>query len=123
MHEDPTFSTYILASSSRTLYIGITNNLRRRILQHKCKVIPGFSSRYNCDRLVWFATFQYVDKAIAAEKKLKGWLRARKIALIVEKNPTWEDLSADWYTQEQLDKFGTDQPLDRFKADSSLCSE
>jgi hypothetical protein len=64
-----------------------------------------------------------VDKAIAMEKKLKGWLRARKIALIAEKNPTWEDLSTGWYTQEQLDKFGTDQPLDAFKADSSLRSE
>jgi len=123
MHEVPTFAVYILTSRSRTLYIGVTNNLRRRILEHKCKVMPGFSSRYNCDRLVWFATFQYVDKAIATETRLKGWLRARKIALIVEKNPTWEDLSAAWYTQEQLEKFGTDRPLDGFKADSSLRSE
>ena len=123
MHEDSAFATYILASKSRTLYIGVTNNLRRRVLEHKCKAEPGFTARYNCDRLVWFANFQYVDNAITMEKKLKGWLRARKITLIEEKNPNWEDLSATWYTQEQLDKFGTDQPLDPFKADSSLRSE
>jgi len=123
MSPDPTFAVYIVASRSRTLYIGVTNNLRRRILQHKSKRIPGFTSRYNCDRLVWFANFQYIDQAVATEKKLKGWLRARKIALIEENNSTWQDLSANWYTQEQLEKFGTNQPLDILNADPSLPSE
>ncbi len=111
MPEDPIFAVYILASRSRTLYIGVTNSLRRRVLEHKCKRIPGFTAQYNCNRLVWFSNFQYVNNAIAMEKKLKGWLRSRKIALIEEQNPTWQDLSATWYTQEQLEKFGTDQQL------------
>jgi putative endonuclease len=110
------YAVYIVASRSRNLYIGVTNNLRRRVLEHKCKSIPGFTARYNCDRLVWFASFQYIDNAIAMEKKLKGWLRARKIALIEEENISWQDLSAGWYTQEQLDKFDTDRQLDTFSA-------
>jgi len=112
MPQNPAFAVYIVASRSRTLYIGVTNNLRRRILEHKCKRIPGFTVTYNCDRLVWFTNFQYINNAIATEKKLKGWLRSRKIAIVEEKNPTWEDLSATWYTQEQLEKFGTDRLLD-----------
>jgi len=123
MPQHPTFAVYIMASRSRTLYIGVTNKLRRRVLEHKCKLLPGFTSSYNCDRLVWFAHYEYIDNAIAMEKKLKGWLRSRKIALIEEKNPTWADLSADWYTQEQLDKFGTDSKLNIPTADSSLHSE
>jgi putative endonuclease len=123
MQDDPNFAVYIVASRSRTLYIGITNNLRRRILEHKCKLYPGFSATYNCNRLVWFANFQYANNAIAMETKLKGWLRSRKVALIQERNPTWEDLSAAWYTQEQLEKFGTDAQLDIPKAASSLRSE
>jgi putative endonuclease len=123
MYEDTSFAVYILASRSRTLYIGVTNSLRRRVLQHKCKLLPGFTARYNCDRLVWFANFQYVNNAIAMEKKLKGWMRARKVTLIEEKNPTWADLSDEWYSPEQLEKFGTDRQLDSLKADSSLRSE
>ena len=123
MYEDPIFAVYIVASRSRTLYIGVTNNLRRRILQHKCKLLPGFTARYKCDRLVWFTNFEYVNNAIAMEKKLKGWLRSRKIALIEEKNPTWQDLSEGWYTQEQLEKYGTGAELDSLKTDSSLRSE
>ena len=111
MHEDPTYAVYIVASRSRTLYIGVTGTLRRRILEHKCKLLPGFTARYNCDRLVWLANFQYIDNAIAMEKKLKGWLRRKKIALIETTNPTWQDLSEGWYTQEQLEKFGTDHQL------------
>jgi putative endonuclease len=109
--QDPIFAVYILASRSRTLYIGVTNSLRRRILEHKCKHVPGFTASYNCNRLVWFSNFEYINNAIATEKRLKGWLRSRKIALIEEKNPTWEDLSASWFTPEQLEKFGSDEPL------------
>jgi len=112
-----------MASRSRTLYIGVTNKLRRRVLEHKCKLIPGFTSKYNCDRLVWFANYEYIDNAIATEKRLKGWLRSKKIILIEKNNSTWEDLSADWYTQEQLEKFGANQQLESLKADSSLRSE
>ncbi len=122
MPQDPTFAVYILANVSRTLYIGVTNNLRRRVLQHKCKCLPGFTARYDCDRLVWFTNFEYIHNAIAMETKLKGWLRSKKIALIEEQNPTWQDLSQGWYTQEQLDKFGTDAQLETQGPDSSLRS-
>jgi putative endonuclease len=115
MYEDPQFATYILASNSRNLYIGVTGTLRRRVLEHKCKIHPGFSASYNCNRLVWFTNFQYVNNAIAMEKKLKGWLRSKKITLIETTNPTWQDLSEGWYTQEQIEKFGTDQQLESTK--------
>jgi len=93
MPGDPTHAVYILTSRSRTLYIGVTNNLRRRVLQHKRKLKTGFAAQNNCDRLVWFTNFEYVDNAIAMEKKLRGWLRARKVPLVEEKNPTWQALA------------------------------
>lgn len=88
------YFTYIIASRSRTLYIRITSNLVLRLHQHKCKLHEGFSAKYNCHRLVWFERFEGPTRAIAREKQLKGWTRAKKIALIERTNPTWEDLSA-----------------------------
>jgi len=96
------FYTYIVASRSFTLYIGITNDLERRVFEHKCKLFEGFTATYNCDRLVWFDTFSEPRAAIAREKQLKGWRRAKKIALIKKTNPTWIDLSEGWWTAEQL---------------------
>ena len=96
------FYTYIVASRSLTLYIGITNDLERRIFEHKCKVLEGFTATYNCDRLVWFDAFNDPRTAIAREKQLKGWRREKKIALIKKANPTWIDLSEGWWTAEQL---------------------
>jgi putative endonuclease len=94
---DPTYFAYIMASRSRTLYIGVTGDLLKRVFQHKQKKFAGFSSRYQCSRLVWFQRFAEVSDAIQPEKELKGWRRAKKIALIEAANPTWEDLSAAWY--------------------------
>ena len=94
---DHNYFAYIVASKSRTIYIGVTNNLLKRITQHKLKTYPGFSSTYNCDRLVWFERFEYVNNAIHRETELKGWRRSRKLALIETANPTWEDLSASWF--------------------------
>lgn len=94
--------TYIVASRSLTLYIGMTGNLHKRIFEHKRKLHGGFSATYNCDRLVWFERFGDPRRAISREKQLKGWTRAKKIALIVKANPTWIDLSEQWYTAEQL---------------------
>lgn len=94
--------TYIVASRSLTLYIGMTGNLHKRIFEHKRKLHEGFSATYNCDRLVWFEPFADPRRAIAREKQLKGWTRAKKTALIVKSNPTWIDLSERWYTAEQL---------------------
>jgi putative endonuclease len=90
------YYTYIVASSSHTLYIGITSNLEQRIWQHKNKAYEGFAARYNCNRLVWFETFSHLITAITREKELKGWLRVRKMELIELTNPTWSDLSEDW---------------------------
>ncbi|MCL5105738.1 MAG: GIY-YIG nuclease family protein [Armatimonadetes bacterium] len=86
------YYVYILSSRSRTLYIGVTNDLTRRVLEHKSKQIPGFTAKYNIDRLVYFEEHPSINDAIAREKQLKGWLRKRKVALIESTNPTWEDL-------------------------------
>ncbi len=102
MHEGSYF-TYIMASRSHTLYIGITRDLQKRVFQHKWKEDDGFTARYNCDRLVWFEGHDEVTKAIAREKTLKGWKRDRKIALIDSMNPAWIDLSREWYECEPAD--------------------
>jgi len=95
--KDHSYSVYMLASKSRTLYIGMTNNLHRRIYEHKNDLIDGFSKDYRCHRLVYYESFDDVLKAIGREKQLKGWNRTKKIWLIQWQNPTWEDLAQDWY--------------------------
>ena len=102
MHEGSYF-TYIMASRSRTLYIGVTGDLLKRVFQHKWREHDGFTERYNCDRLIWFESHDDVSKAIAREKQLKGWSRAKKVALIEKTNPAWVDLSRDWYDLEPAD--------------------
>ena len=96
------YFTYIVASRSLTLYIGMTGDLCKRVFEHKRKLHDGFSASYNCNRLVWFERFVGPNAAIAREKQLKGWRREKKIALIVNANPTWIDLSETWYTPEEL---------------------
>jgi putative endonuclease len=90
------YYTYIVASSSHTLYIGVTSNIEQRIWQHKSKEFEGFSATYNCNRLVWFERYTQAGTAIAREKQLKVWVRAKKIELIEQANPTWADLSESW---------------------------
>jgi len=93
-----TYYVYIMASQSRTLYVGVTNNLERRVHEHKQKLdVDSFTSRYNITKLVWYAETNEVIEAIAKEKEIKGWLRGKKKALIVESNSDWRDLSEDWY--------------------------
>jgi putative endonuclease len=87
------YSVYIVASVSRTLYIGITNDLRRRVYEHKTGMIRGFTSKYKVNRLVYFELADTPEAAIAREKQLKGWVRRRKVALIEAENPEWDDLS------------------------------
>jgi putative endonuclease len=101
MHERY-YYTYIVASRSLTLYIGMTGDLYKRIFEHKQKLYAGFSATYNCDRLIWFERYAHASTAIAREKQLKGWTRAKKITLIKGMNPTLVDLSEAWYTPEQL---------------------
>jgi putative endonuclease len=87
---------YILASRKQgTLYLGVTKNLVRRVYQHREKLLPGFSSRYDVRRLVWFETYDDPTNAITREKELKKWKRAWKIDLIEKENPDWRDLYAD----------------------------
>jgi len=91
-----TYSVYIMASKSRTLYTGVTNNLERRVLEHRRKLVPGFTARYNIDRLVFFEVCGDPRAAISREKQIKGWTRLRKVALIESLNRDWKDLSDGW---------------------------
>ena len=89
---------YIIAGGPNgTLYTGVTNSLERRIWEHKTGAIAGFSKQYGLKTLVYFEEYPEIVDAIAREKQLKGWLRARKIALIRENNPLWKDLATDWF--------------------------
>jgi putative endonuclease len=90
------YCTYIMASLSRRVYVGVTNNLVRRTLEHKQARVVGFTEKYRINRLVYFESFQYVRDAIAREKEIKGWRRSRKVALIEAGNPTWADLAEGW---------------------------
>ncbi len=90
------YYVYIMTNRSRTLYTGMTNNLERRVYEHKRKLIPGFTSRYNITQLVYYESTNEVLDAIAREKQIKGWRRSKKIALIESVNPEWRDISADW---------------------------
>jgi len=90
------YHVYILTNKKRgVLYIGVTNDLVRRVQQHRDKVVPGFASRYNLVRLVYYESTGDVYSAIQREKQLKGWLRAKKISLIESQNPSWDDLAVD----------------------------
>jgi putative endonuclease len=88
-----TYYVYILASRiGGTLYIGVTNDLVRRVYEHKSKSVPGFTKKYDVARLVYYEVFDNIEAAIGREKQLKKWNRAWKIRLIEEKNPNWDDL-------------------------------
>jgi len=91
------YYVYIMASKSRVLYVGITSDIWRRAWEHKNDATPGFTSKYRVHRLVYFESFKYVGNVIAREKRIKGWLREKKVALIHSANPTWEDLSDAWF--------------------------
>lgn len=88
---------YILANRSRTIYIGVTNDLQRRVYEHRQGLVAGFTTRYNIKRLVYFEAFPTMLEAIAREKQLKGWRREKKTALIEIMNPQWRDISEDWH--------------------------
>jgi putative endonuclease len=91
------YYVYMMASRSRTLYTGVTGNLERRVFEHKEKLVPGFTAKYTIDRLVYFEETGDVQTAILREKQIKGWTRGKKLALIESVNPTWQDLSSDWF--------------------------
>lgn len=90
------YYVYILANQERTIYTGITNNLERRLWEHRNGHTPGFASEHGCDMVVHIEVFPDVNDAIAREKQIKGWRRSKKIALIEAENPDWQDLSERW---------------------------
>ncbi len=97
------YYVYIVQSSSRrALYIGVTNNLERRVLEHKTGQCEGFTKKYSVTRLVYYEAFPDFRQAISREKQLKGWLRIKKLELVNASNPLWKDLAADWYSPEVL---------------------
>jgi putative endonuclease len=91
------YYVYIMTNRSKTLYTGVTNDLMRRVYEHKNKMVEGFTKKYNITKLVYFEETSDVQAAIDREKQIKGWLRAKKIALIESKNPEWMDLSEGWF--------------------------
>ena len=109
------FYVYIMTNKSHTLYTGVTNDLERRVYEHKQKLVAGFTAKYNIDRLVYYEATEDVNSAIYREKQIKGWLRAKKIALIESMNPKWTDLSARWSSVRCRCR--------KRARDSSLCSE
>jgi putative endonuclease len=90
---DRTFHVYILANDSGVLYTGMTNDLIRRIREHKERKVPGFTQKYNVTKLIWFEAHGRATSAIAREKQIKGWSRLKKVALIEALNPHWKELS------------------------------
>ncbi len=87
------FHVYFMASKSGVLYLGVTGNLSHRAFQHKEKILPGFTQRYNVTKLVWFEPHMSIRSAISREKEIKKWRRSKKVALIESLNPEWHDLS------------------------------
>ena len=110
---DRSYYVYILASRSRNLYTGVTNNLTRRIFEHRQGRIPGFTHKYRIHRLVYFELFGDVRAAIAREKEIKSWRRQKRVALIEADNPTWEALAAQWYVEKQIPRFARDDKQER----------
>lgn len=91
------YYVYIMTNNSGTLYTGVTNDLKKRVYQHKNKLIQGFTQKYNITRLVFFQDAGNPYSAITREKQIKGWTRKKKIDLIESMNPDWLDLAEDWY--------------------------
>jgi putative endonuclease len=106
------YYVYLISSRTRVLYCGMTSDIRVRVVQHKNGVFAGFSSDYKCHRLVWFERYQEVNRAIDREKQIKRWRREKKLALINDLNPSWVDLSEDWFKPLQLYKTGLNRDQD-----------
>ena len=91
------YYVYILSTwNNKVLYTGVTNNLERRLYEHKNGLMEGFTKKYHVHKLVYFDTSPDINAAIAREKQIKGWIRAKKVTLIEERNPNWIDLSENW---------------------------
>ncbi len=102
MRGPKTYFVYIMSNRSKTLYTGVTKSLIRRVREHKTGTGSRFAAKYKLDRLVYFERFEDIRNAIEHEKVIKGWLRIKKIALIVSANPAWRDLSLEWCERHQF---------------------
>ena len=102
---EKTYYVYLLASKSRRLYVGVTNNLERRLYEHKHKLVDGFTKSYQIDCLVFFESTNDVRVALEREKEIKKWRREKKIALIETVNPVWMDLIAGWQQPKEASDF------------------
>ena len=94
------YYVYVMSNKSKTLYVGVTNDLERRVSEHRNGLVRGFTKRYRVRRLVYYEATGSIEAAIAREKQIKGWLRERKVALIESANPEWEDLAREWFGQD-----------------------
>jgi len=104
--KDHNYFVYMISNTHNTvIYTGVTNNLERRMLEHKSKHNSGFSTKYNCNKLVYFEEFQWIEEAIAREKQIKGGSRFKKMNLINSMNPAWVDLSIDWFTDDDISSY------------------
>jgi putative endonuclease len=112
MRKPNRFSVYIMTNGPRShvLYTGVTGNLDRRVFEHKNRLLPGFTSRYGLDRLVYFESFVDPDAAIDREKQIKAWRRSKKIRLIESMNPLWHDLAQHWGESYQPGIMATPRP-------------
>lgn len=94
-----TYYVYIMTSKSGTLYAGVTSDIKKRVYQHKFKLVEGFTKKYSICRLVYFEETTDINVAIQREKEIKGWRRSKKIDLIKSVNPTWKDLAGEWFEE------------------------
>jgi putative endonuclease len=113
------FYVYIMASKSRVIYTGMTNNIENRVWQHKNDLIEGFTKKYKCHRLVHRESFDDVRNAINREKEIKAWRREKKIALIDAKNPFWNDLAEEWFIHH---RYEPPEQIDGVKESRSLAT-
>jgi putative endonuclease len=97
MPQEHHYYVYLLTNqNNKVMYIGVTNNLERRVYEHKMKLVPGFTEKYNVNKLVYFEETSDVRAAIAREKEIKKWRREKKNNLVIAANPEWRDLSEGW---------------------------
>ena len=97
------YYVYIMSSFRGTIYVGVTNDLTRRVYEHRHKLMDGFTKKYNVSKLVYYEDTNDIKSAIVREKQIKGWLRKKKIALIESLNPYWTDLAEEWYAHPSPD--------------------
>ena len=97
------YYVYIMSSFRGTIYVGVTNDLTRRVYEHRHKLMDGFTKKYNVSKLVYYEDTNDIKSAIVREKQIKGWLRKKKIALIESLNPYWADLAEVWYAHPSPD--------------------